>query len=526
MKKRFINGNIYTIDASLPKARSLFVDQDRLSYVGDNTEVNDRQTFDLEDLTVIPGMIDAHTHFTDYALQESWVQLRDLTDFDHVLHAIRKFVEQAAPEEWIVGGRWDKNLWQDSVVPHREHLDAISLVHPIALSSKDGHSMWVNSKTLEIIGYTTETPTPSGGEICRDPDTGEPTGLLKEEAILPVFDNTPTPNLSQRSRAVLQGAKNVHALGLTGLHCCESPETFRLYQSLIAEEKLKLRLYHTIPDHHMEDAVRMGLKTGFGNRWLRIGHVKIFSDGALGSQSARMLSPYEKSPGNHGIGMHTDTELFDLINRSAHADLAVAVHAIGDRANRQVLDAIEHTQQKENKRLRHRIEHAQLLHPDDQDRLAKLGVVASMQPVHLAADVKNIITHWGDDRSRYAFPFKTLLNYGTKLAFGSDAPIETIDPFAGIYAAVARKYKNNPMEQTFCPEEKISVHHAVHAYTAGSAYASGEERVKGSLTVGKLADFIVLDRDIFAIKPEEILETKVVATVIGGEIVYGELKEK
>lgn len=527
MFQLFDNGNFVTFDATVPRAAALLLSGDQIMAVGKASDFSGlpiRTRYDLGGRTVLPGLIDAHTHFTEFALQNIRVNLRDLTSYPAVLKTIREYVATMEPGEWILGGRWDRNIWQGGEKPHRRDLDAISTQHPIALSSKDGHSMWVNSTVLEIIGYSAETPNPPGGDIGRDPETGELTGILKENALHPIFDNIVPPNETRMRQAVLQGIERAHALGLTGVHCMETPDTFRRYDRLCQEGLLKLRVCHTIPDHFLDDAIRLGIQTYYGNEWLRVGQVKIFSDGALGSLSAHMLEPYEGTTDNYGIGTYTAEELVDLVMRANQHNLAVAVHAIGDRANRHVIDAIESARATTgHTHLRNRIEHVQLLHEADQPRLAQLGIIASMQPIHTVADVEIAERHWGQ-RSRNAYVFRNLLNHGTHLAFSSDAPIETIDPFQGIYAAVERKYLNNPKAASWYPDQKLSITDAVHAYTMGAAYASGEEQLKGSLSAGKLADFIVLDRDMFTDDTTEILKTRVDAVVMGGECVYGDIE--
>lgn len=523
MDTLLLGGQIYTMDVQQPKVEAMLIRDDRIVFTGTNHQADDfinraDRIVDLGGAAVLPGLIDAHTHFTDYSLQSVRIHLRDLTRFPDVITRIHEFVAKTPPGEWILGGRWDKNIWVDQTIPHRKYLDAISTIHPIALSAKDGHSMWVNSKVLEMIGYSKADPPHL--QIERDPETDELTGVLYEEAGWKIYDFVPEPNQQQRHEAVLNGIRTAHRLGLCSVHCCETPSTFHHYQELVTNHGPKIRFYHMIPHTFLNEAITLGLQTGFGNEWLRIGAIKIFSDGALGSRTAYLLEPYENSA-QSGIAIHSPEELCDLIRRANRAGLATAIHAIGDRANRLILDTYEKVRSELNDiDRRNRIEHAQMLHPDDQPRLAKLNVIASMQPIHLAADVNITDKHTGV-RGQEAYVFRNLLNFDTDLAFGSDAPIETIDPFQGIYAAVERKYQNNPENESWFPDQKLTVHEAVYGYTMGAAYAAGEENLKGSLTPGKLADCIVLDRNIFEVPSAEILKIKVDLMFLGGDVVYG-----
>ena len=382
--------------------------------------------------------------------------------------------------------------------------------------------MWVNSVVLKMMGYDAATPDPPNGKFERDPQTGELTGWLKEAAGWKVYDKVPIPTESQLRNVISSGIARAHQFGLSGVHCCEYSKSFHFYQTLLHEGKLNLRMYHMIAEENLDDAIKIGLQTGFGNEWLRLGHVKLFSDGALGSQTAEMLAPYENAPLNYGISTLTETELYEAILRANRAGLSTAIHAIGDRANRKVLDAYERVLEKiPTPKIRNRIEHVQLLDNKDHDRFAKLDIVASMQPIHVAADIENIEKYWGK-RGENSYIFRTLLDHGSKLAFGSDAPIESIDPLAGIYAAVERKFNNNPELNSWNETQKLTVHEAVHGFTLGAAFASGEAHIKGSIAAGKLADFVVLDKDIFSIPAKEILSTKVLALFIDGIQVFGE----
>jgi predicted amidohydrolase YtcJ len=316
---------------------------------------------------------------------------------------------------------------------------------------------------------------------------------------------------------------NAHKHGLVGVHTMEGAVAFRAFQQLRTLGELKLRVLMQVPEDNLDAAIQAGLQSGFGDERLRIGGVKLFADGALGARTAYMLQPFEGEPDNYGIAVATAQHLREVVGKASRAGIAAFVHAIGDRANREVLNAIEAAgQDGEGHNLRHRIEHTQVLHPDDMPRLAKLGVIASMQPIHATQDMLLADTLWGA-RSAGGYAFRSLLDTGTVLAFGSDSPVEDLNVMKGIHAAVTRRRADgSPGPEGWYPEQRLSVAEAVYAYTAGAAYASGEEAIKGTLSHGKLADLAVLSQDVFTIDPMDILETEVVATMFDGEFVYAQ----
>ena len=480
---------------------------------------------DLEGGTVLPGLIDSHLHFSGYGLRLSQVDLQEVPSLEEALSRVAGQVALSQPGAWIRGGGWNCNLWGDGAFPHHRDLDKVAPDNPVVLSSKDGHSTWVNRRAMELAQITSETPDPPGGHIRRDPDRrgrryGEPTGILQETAAGLVRNVMPQPSLEETIVACRLGMANAHRVGLTGIHNCEGQQALAAFQELRRRGELTMRVLTHIPSANLDAAIAIGLRDGFGDEWIRTHGVKAFSDGALGSRSAWMLSPFEDDPANTGIPTMTSEELHELTHKANGAGLSVAIHAIGDAANRAVLDAIEAARDATNAQLRNRIEHVQLLHPDDLPRLAQLGVVASMQPIHATGDIDIADLHWGA-RSATGYAWRSLLDAGTRLAFGSDAPVEDISPLLGIHAAVTRRRANGyPGPEGWYPEQRLTVHEAVYAYTMGAAYASGEETIKGSLTPGKLADLILLDRDIFHIDPMDIQHAQVLATMVGGRFVY------
>ena len=521
------NGRIYTMDRGNPRAQAVAIAGSRIVAVGGDDQIKSLlapggEAVDLGGRTVVPGFTDCHIHFVEYALRLTRIDLSGITSRAEVIRLVGERARMARPGEWLLGGGWDRNLWEDTSFPTKEELDSVAPHNPVALDSKDGHSLWVNSLALTRAGITAETPDPPGGEIERRPGTGEPTGILKETAKRLITKVIERPGLEAIRSALKAAIVKAQRAGLTGIHDCEGELAFTAFQELLKQGELGLRVLMHIPATSLDHAIGLGLRTGFGNEWLRIGGVKIFADGALGSRTAAMLAPYKDEPHNLGIVVTPKEELRELVRKASRAGLSVAIHAIGDRANRDVLDVLEESRRcGEGMGLRHRIEHVQLLHLADIPRLAKLGVIASMQPIHATSDMDMVERHWGEERARGAYAWRSLLDAGTVLAFGSDCPVETLDPLVSIHAAVTRRRADGtPGPEGWHPEQRISVEEAVWAYTLSAAYASGEEREKGSIAPGKLADLVVLSQDIFAIPPMGILETEVEATILNGQFVY------
>jgi predicted amidohydrolase YtcJ len=537
----FYNGRIYTMDAARPQAQAVALAGDRILHLGDDDQVlpllrNGGQATNLEGRTVIPGLIDAHVHFGWYSLALYQGQV-DLDNVPSKAEALARVAAAAAAKPagtWIQGGGWNKNLWPGGAFPAAADLDASVPDHPVALEDKSHHATWVNSQALALAGITASTEDPPGGEIVRGAE-GQPTGILLETAADLIDRIIPEVDVETMAAALAQGIGRAHRLGLTGVHDPGHATVLAAFQVLHARGALNLRVLAHIPGDNLAAAVDLGLRSGFGDEYLRIGGVKIFADGALGPQTAHMLAPYEGTGGNLGIPTHTAGELVQMVRRANGAGLAVAVHAIGDAANRAVLDAIAVSAKPRNQGIENppipqsprlplpnRIEHVQLLHPDDVPRAAALGVVASMQPIHATSDMEMAERYWGG-RCALAYAWRSLLDSGAKLAFGSDCPVETLDPLAGIHAAATRRRAGGqPGPDGWIAAQRLSVEEAVRAYTLGAAEASGEAHLKGSLAPGKLADLVVLSRDIFQCDPDQITDTRVEMTVVGGRIVYRE----
>ena len=518
------------MDLRQPKTQAIALSGSRIAALGTDEEIRPLLAFsgssvDLRGRTVLPGFIDSHVHFVLFALNLQRVDLSGAESKAEVLERVKASAQATPPGDWILGAGWDRNLWEETVFPTKEDLDAVVPRHPVALDSKDVHTMWLNSLALQQIGIASETPDPPGGAIVRDAE-GQPTGVLRETAQALFSQLKVCPSSSSTYRpAVREGIRQAHRVGVTGLHDCEDELAFITFQKLAEAGELGCRVLMHLAVDNLDAAIHLGLQTGFGNDRLRIGGLKMFVDGALGSRSARMLEPFTGEPENLGILITDRPTLENLVCRASAAGLASTIHAIGDAANREALDVLEVARgQEPDRRLRHRIEHAQLVDAADISRFAQLDVIASMQPQHATADIDLVETYWSGDRVAGAYAWRKLLNTGARLTFGSDCPVEVMDPLAGIHAAVTRRRADGyPGPDGWRPEECLTVEEAVRGFTIGAAYASGEENLKGSLTPGKLADLVVLSRDIFAVPPMEIVETRVEATIFDSQVVYGDM---
>ena len=520
----FEGGQVHTGDAPGARPTALAVEGERIVAVGETRALRDAfphfARVGLDGRTVLPAFTDSHIHVCGLGLSLRRVDLRGCRSLRDAVASVRDAMGTARPGEWVQGQGWDKNLWPEGRFPRREDLDPVTGGRPVVLRSKDGHMAWVNSAALALVGITRDTPDPEGGTIVRDPATGEPTGLLAERATRPLFARIGRPSPEAVEQAIVDASQVIHRAGIAGVHVVEGGDVLAAFQRLRARGALTARVCMMIPEESLEAAIALGVRSGFGDDTLRIGGLKVFSDGALGSQTASMLEPYEGQPDHRGVIVRTREQLRTLVGAAAAHGIAAVVHAIGDRANRWVLDAIEAARPDSVRwGLRHRIEHVQVLHPDDLPRLAALDVVASMQPIHCVQDRDIADAYWGA-RSRHAYAFRSLLRRGTHLTFGSDAPVETLDVLAGIYAAVARKRPDEPDRPAWYPEERVTVDEAICAYTEGPAYASGEERTKGRLAPGYLADFVALSHDPRAVPPEALPEIQVGLTVVGGVVRY------
>ena len=524
------NARVYTVDPTQPWAEAVAGRDGRIVAVGRATDLDAlagpaTRRIDCGGRLVLPGLTDAHVHTLAYAIRRRQVSLFGLTDLDAVRQRLAAAVAAAAPGEWIVGWGWDSNRWDEQ--PTAALLDAIAPDHPVALARMDMHTWWVNSRALELAGVTAETPDPPDSAIGRD-DAGRPTGLFSEwNAIALIERHVPPPDAATLAGWLAETVAEANRLGLTGLHDQrverEGAESLRLFQALRRDGRLTLRVHANVAADFVAEAAALGLQCGFGDDNLWLGHVKAFADGAMGSRTAAMLAAYEGEPDNRGIVVTSTDKLWQTLVAAGQAGFPMSVHAIGDRAVREVLDVMGEwaTARGVTARLPmpQRIEHVQLCHPDDLGRLAEHGIVASVQPVHLPSDWRTADRVWGE-RARTAYAFRTLLDRGTALAFGSDAPVAPLNPLLGIHAAVTRQDETGQPAGGWYPAERLTVAEAIEGYTLGPARLSGKADRLGSITPGKYADFVVLSENLFEIDPAAIPGVSVWLTVFDGRVVY------
>jgi predicted amidohydrolase YtcJ len=521
-----VNGRIITQAGR--GASALAAVGDRIVAVGEDHELLPlrgarTQALDLRGRTVVPGFTDSHLHLASLATRLATIDLHHARSLVEAQRRVAARAATAPPGQWLIGGGFDKNRWGDRF-PTRHDLDAVAPDHPVALSSHDGHTMWLNSAALRESGLTRRTRCPANGVIFRDPQ-GRPTGILQEAAI-GLLDECASFQAARRpGRADLARAtRYLVRLGVTSVHAMDGLDTFSDLQGLRAQGRLGPRVTLYAPCAETETLAAARLRSGFGDEWLRLGGVKVMCDGALGSQTAWLCEPYQNceavlgaaADGYRGVPVTCGEELRQVVRRAAEAGLACAVHAIGDCANADVLDAFAAASRLATP-LPHRVEHAQLLRPADLPRFAQQGVIASMQPVHLLADVPLAERYWGT-RGRWAYACHSLARRRAVLAFGSDAPIETPDPLAGLRAAVFREARDAAPGESWYPEERLTLAAALHAYTVGPARATGEAALKGRLAPGYLADAVVLSNDPRTARGLRAARVDVV--VVGGKLEY------
>lgn len=514
------NGVFLTLDDTVPQAPALALRGERIVAVGGIAECRDAagpgsERVNLEGRTVVPGLTDSHIHAAQLGLSYASVDLSDTTDLQGALLKLGRHVSGSASTGWVLGGRWDANKWTTQKMPTRSDLDTIVKDRPAALSSTDGHSLWVNTIGLTALGIDLRTPDPPGGRIMRDSE-GMPTGILLEAAI-------PTARLAAEATNDLIGSitrvqQHLLSVGVTSIHEIDGRDVLKAFQTLRVRGQLGVRVHKMIPQAHLAESIADGHATGDGDSWIRTGPVKLFTDGSLGSHTCSMGQEFEGEPGNYGISRIGLRELTTLIKTASAAGIAVAAHAIGDEANHQFLRAITAARGSgEGSRLRHRSEHAQFLRHSDLAVMAKLNVTASMQPTHCTSDLPLIDTLLSETNLA-SYAWRSLRHAGVNVAFGSDAPVEDPNPWHGIHAAVTRQRQDDFPAGGWQPEERLSLISALRSYTIGPAYASYEEHLKGSLRPGMLGDFIVLETDPRTESGVPLYATQVVSTVVGGRV--------
>jgi hypothetical protein len=504
------NGVVRTMDTALPRAVALAIVGDRIAGgVGTHeTALATPERVDLGGRCVLPAFTDSHVHFPTWSLVQRDLRLEDSTSLDDALSRVASALGAVQPGRWLRGYGWRSGAWSPPTEPTRQALDAVSGETPVALMSKDYHSLWLNSAALAQSDGELQVP---GGVVERD-ERGEPTGVLKEECAWHFRNVYARPTHDEMLQATREGIRIANARGVTSVHDKDGwLGALGVWQELEQEEALTLRVWQSLPHDHVDALAEMGLRSRLGSDLVRVGYIKAFMDGTLGSQTARLMD-------GSGVEITSREEFEDIVRRAARAGFPVAVHAIGDRANRDALDAFEAASDEWRPRgLRPRIEHAQLLTWEDVPRFAELGVAASVQFSHAPSDRDLAETNWPGLTDR-AYAYKSLLDAGAVVANGSDAPVEELDPLLGIRAGVLRTLDERG---AWHEEQRVSLEEAFQATCVKPAWLSGDERRRGKLLPGFLADLVVLDRDPFECLPEDLSEVQVVATMLGGRWVFG-----
>jgi len=529
-------GNIVTMDDALPSARAIAVKADRIVAVGTDEQIAPRigagtRIIQLGGRTVVPGMIDAHTHFPSIGARRMQIDAGGPSK-EEILKKVAARAAASKAGEWIQGRGWDQNLWPGKAFPTKSELDAAAPNNPVFLSRVDGHAAWVNRKALEIAGINRTTPDPPGGRIIRDA-RGEPTGTLVDNAFRLVSRHIPAPTPEQKKEAIRLSISDCLAAGLTGVHEAGGARAdIELYEEMMKHGEFDFRVYEFVrwpvdeqqrPRSYesLDYYLAKGPQAGLHENRLTIRGIKMSLDGALGSRGASFLGPYADDPATSGVLRLSEEEIYETTLRGLKAGFQTAVHAIGDRANRIALDAMEKALKAAGTAdARLRIEHAQILDATEVPRFARLGIIPSMQPTHCTTDMHWIADRIGDARSRYAYAWRTLLDSGVRIPGGSDAPVESVAPLPGIYAAITRQDRAGWPEGGWHPEQRVTRAEALRMFTLDAAYAAFEEKIKGSIVPGKLADMVVLSRDIMTIPAAEILGTDVEMTILGGKVVF------
>lgn len=522
--KLLYNARIHTLDSAHPIASAIAIESGSILAVGGDelqVEFDGAECEDIGGRVILPGLTDAHIHLQEYVLSLEIVDC-ELETKEAILHRITERVHVTPKGEWVRGHGWNQNTWGGEW-PASADLDSIAPENPAYITAKSLHAAWVNSTALELAGITSSTPDPNNGHIQRD-GRGVPTGILFEEAMKLVELVIPEPDPDVLAKKFLQIIASMWRMGLTGVHDFDKRTCFQALQLLRERGDLHFRVTKSIPFELLPQAAALGLRSGFGDEFLRIGSVKFYADGALGPHTGAMFEPYVDEPQNRGILILDNEQLFEQGCVATGCGISMAVHAIGDRAVHEVIEGLARLRAYEHEcalpPLRHRIEHVQTIHPGDAGRLAELGVIASMQPIHAPSDML-MAEHLLGERASLSYAWRTQAQHGAMLVFGSDAPVENPNPFRGLHAAVTRcRADGSPGPEGWFPEQRLTVREALDGFTVGPAYAAGMENRLGRLSAGFLADLIVIENDPFTCNPADLYNIHPTATMIGGEWVW------
>jgi predicted amidohydrolase YtcJ len=523
------NAKVWTVDTSQPIAQAVAVLGDRIVAVGSNAEVDawrgpKTKVIDAAGKLLLPGFNDAHVHFVSGGEQLDNVQLKDVTNPQEFSRRIGERAKITPIGEWVLGGNWDETKWNPPDMPTKEMIDALTPNTPVFVSRYDGHMGLANSLALRLAGITAQTPDPPGGTIVHDAQ-GNPTGSLKDAAMDPIFKVIPPLSHDRRVKVVKRALAYAASVGVTSVqHMETSYADIAVYSELLRRGELTTRIYVAPLITHVDDQVKLGIGHAFGGPYLRIGALKAYADGSLGSGTAYFYEPFLNQGTNRGLlsdEMHPISLMRDRYLEADAAGLQICTHAIGDEGISTILDLYADVVKAHGEAdRRFRIEHAQHMAAKDFERFAQLHVIASVQPYHAIDDGRFAEGHIGHDRASRTYAFRTFLDHGVRLAFGTDWEVAPLDPVLGLYAAVTRATLDDKNPNGWFPEQKLTVAEAVEAYTMGSAYAEFQEKEKGSLTPGKLADMVLLSDDIFTIAPASIRDVKALKTIVGGKLVW------
>jgi len=527
MKTAFINGKIYTVNEKQPYAEAVVVERNKISFVGSNEEAKklidaSTKVIELNGKLMLPGFIDDHVHFITGGFYLLGIDLRPANSTHEFRNILKDYIDKY-PNKWITGGYWDHEKWEKKDLPTKEMIDDITPNTPVFVERLDGHMGLANSYALKLAGVTKDTKSPEGGLIVKDPVTGEPTGVLKDNAMYFIYNKIPAATSEENYEAALAALEEAKRLGITSVQDITFEDALATFRKIKNEGKLTCRIYTRWPISDYESLVKQNIKIGYGDDYIKMGSLKAFADGSLGSSTAWFFDKYNQDTTTYGLPMDiiTDGSMAKWALDADKNHLQLSVHAIGDRANSYMLDLFEKII-KENPEWdrRFRLEHAQHVRFEDIKRFAKLGVIASVQPYHCIDDGVWAEKRIGPERIKYTYPFKSFLEAGVKMCFGTDWYVAPLNPLLGLYAAVTRRTLDDKNPNGWIPEQKISIKDAIKCYTINSAYAAFEENIKGSIEVGKLADLIVLSDDILSIDPVKIKDVKVEMTMFDGKIIY------
>jgi len=524
MSRIIVNAKLYDPILGILPETAIAISGSKIEYLGDDRAAHSLSQsgvdlIDAKGRLLLPAFTDSHTHFLGFVRRQNEINLENCQSLQEALHLIAKEIGQTEPGKWVTGGGWNYNNWPDGERPTRHHLDNLSTRHFIALDSKDWHSCWVNTAVLNLANISPDKPYPGATQLALHPETGEFTGILEENVRMIVINLIPKWDYARLRKIFLKTVENYHHMGFSAIHSVETNDDFKIYQEAYRLRELGLKIFWYMPHQRLSQADNLINQQDSPDMLLQVAGVKIFVDGTFGSQTAELLENYQGLSHSGVEAMDSET-LDQVVKRAVDQKLSCAIHAIGDGAVRKTLQVLaKHHKRSQKFGLRHRIEHAQLIQPQDIPKFFEHHIYASVQPLHLAGDIPIIGKYLGE-RARLTYPFGSLHRNGVELIFGSDVPIENYNPWHAIYSAMERRYNLDPQQESFVPEERLDLSTCLKAYTVNPAKAVGLGNRFGRIAVGMDADLTLLDRDIFKVSVEDLKETESLMTLVNGEIIY------